>query len=143
MKTRWLRVTWWCNLHGIIDKTGLEFSIYSRSSHYANLSNPSERKSAHSIRSYKGTWHLTHLLTYFQYIYRLFDRKPYYTINFPHFRVNIVWHAPSKALNLWSRFTRKMVCSLSLFLFLSSLIEMHCTSVTIIIIMMIIFNCSD
>lgn len=37
-----------------------------------------------------------------QYIFNLFN-----------LRVNIVWHAPNKALNLWSRFTRRMVSDLN------------------------------
>lgn len=40
-----------CNLHGTVDKAGLEFSVHSRSSHHADIGHTSERKSPNSIWS--------------------------------------------------------------------------------------------
>lgn len=41
-------------MHGIVDKAGLELGVHRRSAHHANLSNISERKSSHPVRSDKG-----------------------------------------------------------------------------------------
>lgn len=51
---RWLRSAGRCNLHGIADKARLEFSVHSRSTYHANLSDTRERKSSHSIRCDKS-----------------------------------------------------------------------------------------
>lgn len=49
-------------MHGVIDKAGLEFGLYSGSAHHANLSDASERKSTHTIWSDEGMSFKLHLI---------------------------------------------------------------------------------
>jgi hypothetical protein len=88
-------------MHGIIDEAGLEFGVYSGSSNHANLSDASERKSTHTIWSDEGT-QMSHAMRLFLHLIINFRFSLF-------LRVNIVWHEPNKALNLWSKFTKKMV----------------------------------
>lgn len=94
-----------CNLHGTADKAGLEFSVHSRSSHHADIGHTSERKSPNSIWSNESELSLLYYLSFFCVSLQVLILLS----SVAKCRVNTVWHELSKALNLLSKSTRKMV----------------------------------